>query len=108
MGTEKRDAYTLAVAAQLRAEIAAAGLSVVAASKRSGIPRGTLVRYLDGTREIPVSVMYRIAHALGLDVSTVAGRADDRFEVAMSQADVMLAARDSDDDAEAEAQTEEA
>lgn len=109
MGTEKRDAYTLAVAAQLRAEIAAAGLSVVGAAKKSGVPRGTLVRYLDGTREIPVSVMYRLALALGVDVPTLIERADDRFGTsALSEADYTLAARDDDDDAEAEAQQEEA
>lgn len=107
MDTEKRNAFTLAVAAQLRAEISAAGLSVAEAARRSNVPRGSLVRYLDGTRELPVSVMYQMADTLGISVPVFVTRADERCRTAMSQADYMLAARDANDDAEAEAQIEE-
>ncbi|GLU91302.1 helix-turn-helix transcriptional regulator [Agromyces sp. NBRC 114283] len=60
------DKYVVAAAAELRAAQARAQLTDTALAERSGIPTVTLRRYLKGTRDTPVSALFKIADALGI------------------------------------------
>jgi len=68
-----------ALAAQLRAERAAAGLTIDQLSEASGVPKQTLMRYLKGTRDIPMSTFYALAEGLGLPAETILARAEGRY-----------------------------
>ena len=72
--------FNAAVGAQMRAEIAAHGYSVKGAADAMGIARGVLIRYLDGERNIPISVVARLADMLGMPMTTLVRRAEDRAE----------------------------
>jgi transcriptional regulator with XRE-family HTH domain len=69
-----------AVAAQIRAELAAAGLTVTAAVKLTGIPRPTIDRYLKGERDIPLAKLMTIARALDIDAHVILRRASERMD----------------------------
>lgn len=71
--------YGQAVAQQLRAEIAAAGLHVTTITKRGGIPRSTLTRLLAGEWPLTVATMYRICAAIPIDPHVLLERAALRF-----------------------------
>lgn len=43
------------------------GMTLVELSEKSGIPRGSLYRYIDGDRDVKLSALEAIATALGLD-----------------------------------------
>lgn len=68
-----------ALSAQLRAEKAAAQLSLDELAEKSGVPRPTLQRYIAGERDIPSSRLDHIAHALGLTTSDLVARAEERI-----------------------------
>jgi len=74
------DAYNAAVGAQMKAEIYGAGLNIKTASGKTGINYRTLIRYIDGERNIPIPVVFQIADATGLDARTIVGRAQERLE----------------------------
>lgn len=113
-----------ATAKAIAAERAIAGLTVRELSEKAGIPLSTLMRILGAEREIKVTQVDRLAHAFGIYPHEIIERAEAilgrqalppaqvtvlrSVPASMSEADVMLAARDADDDAEAEAQTEDA
>jgi len=78
MDTESAEAFNTAIGAQMRAEIAAHGYTVKGAAEAMGISRGVLIRYLDGERNIPISVAARLADLFGLPLSTLVQRAEDR------------------------------
>jgi len=67
-----------AVAAQLRAEISAAQMTVADVVRLSGISRPSMDRYLKGDRDIPMTVLYRIASILRVQPSTILQRAEQR------------------------------
>ena len=58
------DAFAKALGAQMRAEIAAAGLSARAVAHRAGMQPVVLGRYLNGERDMPVSVLARVLNAI--------------------------------------------
>jgi transcriptional regulator with XRE-family HTH domain len=64
-------AFTQAVAAELRAERSRLRVSYPDLAEASGIPRNTLLRYLNGQRDIPLPAFGRIARALELDAGQV-------------------------------------
>jgi len=66
------------VAAQLRAEISAAQMTVADVARLSGIPRPSMDRYLKGKRDIPMTILYRIASTLRVQPSTILQRAEQR------------------------------
>ncbi|MGC0144423.1 helix-turn-helix domain-containing protein [Pseudactinotalea sp. Z1732] len=70
--------FNAAVGAQMRAEIAAHGYNVKSAAEAMGIARGVLIRYLEGQRNIPISVAARLADLLEMPLSTLIQRAEDR------------------------------
>ena len=47
------------------------GMSMVELSTKSGIPRGSLYRYLDGDREMRLSDIGAVARVLGVDAGTL-------------------------------------
>lgn len=94
-----------AVAAQLRAARAVARLTMDEVVARTPISKSTLVRYESGARDIPVSAMAMLAATYGTSPRKLMSDAVELVEV--SQGDVTLAARDSDDDDEAATQTDE-
>lgn len=77
MDTSPED-FNIAVGAQMRAEIAAHGYSVKGAAESMGMARGVLIRYLDGERNIPISVAARLADLLDMPMPTLVERAEDR------------------------------
>ncbi|MGZ0067820.1 helix-turn-helix domain-containing protein [Microbacterium arborescens] len=64
-------AFSQAVAAELRAARARLQVSYPALVESTGIPRNTLLRYLNGQRDIPMPAFGRIARALSLNPTQV-------------------------------------
>ena len=71
--------YGQAVAQQLRAEIAAAGLHVTTIVQRGGIPRSTLDRLLKGECHLTVATLCRICATIPIDPHVLIERATLRF-----------------------------
>ncbi|WP_268768733.1 MULTISPECIES: helix-turn-helix domain-containing protein [unclassified Microbacterium] len=71
------DKYVEAAAAELRAAQARARMSDVALAAAAGIPAVTLRRYLKGERDAPLSVLFKIADALGVSAG---GLLDDAMK----------------------------
>lgn len=113
-----------ATAKAIAAERAIADLTVRELSEKSGIPLSTLMRILGAEREIKVTQVDRLAQAFGIYPHEIIERAEAilgrqalppakvtvlrSVPTPMSDLGDTVAARDSDDDAEAEAQTEDA
>lgn len=76
---EQKSAANRALAAEIRAERAAVGLTVKELAVRSGVPYGTLNRLLPGERDISYTQLVRLATALGLDPSELSNRAVRRM-----------------------------
>ena len=74
------DDYTRAVAAQLRAERAAAQMAVRELADASGVTEQSLLRYLNEKRDIPVPVLYQICAGLKVSVHELVRRAELRLE----------------------------
>lgn len=76
-------AFAQAVAAELRAERSRLRVSFPDLAERTGIPRNTLLRYLNGQRDIPMPAFGRIARALGIDagemLDAIQTRLDEQF-----------------------------
>lgn len=61
------------------AERAAAGLTIEQLAVASGIGKRSLIRYLNGEREIPGRALTKIARGLGIPMGTIWRRAEDRI-----------------------------
>lgn len=104
-----------AVAKAIGAERNIAGLTVRKLSEQSKIPLSSLMRVLSAEREIKVNQVADVAAALNLlpheiveHAETILSRSHRTAPVLeLVQPDEMLAARDSNDDEEAEAQQRE-
>lgn len=76
----KESELSLAIAAQLRAERAVAGLTIdELASRTVGVGRGTLLKVLNGQVTADVSQLDAICRALGIKVIDVFLRAEERL-----------------------------
>jgi transcriptional regulator with XRE-family HTH domain len=71
--------FAQTVAAQVRAEIAAAGTTVAGVARATGINRETLDRWVKGERAMTIATLYRVAAAVGVDPHTIVERAEERF-----------------------------
>ena len=80
MVTDFGRAYAAALAAELRAERAARGLTLAQLADQLGMSRVVLGRYLNGIRDLPVSTFADIAAALGAQPGVLLDRARDRME----------------------------
>lgn len=65
------DEYVEAAAGALRAAQARAQMTDLALAEKAGIPAVTLRRYLKGTRDTPVSALFKIAAALGVSAGAL-------------------------------------
>lgn len=79
MGTYGHDIQS-ATAIQIKVELAERGWKQPDLAQRSGMPRTTLYRYLNGERDIPLPALAEIAEALGLTYMDLAARAQRRLE----------------------------
>lgn len=76
---EAGEAFSQAVAAQVRAEIAAQGLTASEVARRIRTERTVLYRWLKAERPLTVTNLYRIAEAIGVGTVTLVERAEARF-----------------------------
>jgi transcriptional regulator with XRE-family HTH domain len=67
-----------AVMAQVRAEAAAAGVSIGRLAVLASVTRSSLDLYLKGKRQMPMDVLYRIAAVVGVGPATILDRAAQR------------------------------
>jgi transcriptional regulator with XRE-family HTH domain len=74
----RRQLEVEALGKTIRAERGAAGLSLEALGERVGIHRNTLHNYEKGAKEITFGTLVDIADALGLDVTDLTRRAEER------------------------------
>ncbi|WP_373459519.1 helix-turn-helix domain-containing protein [Microbacterium sp. SORGH_AS_0862] len=70
--------FNAAVAAELRGERGAQQITVEALAEKAGMVKGTLLRYLNGKRDIPVPALAEICQALGVDPGDVLDKASAR------------------------------
>lgn len=64
-----------AVVRQIKAERAAAGLSMSELARRSGLGESSIVRYLTFKRDVTMDSLDKIARGLGMDWQTLVERA---------------------------------
>ena len=76
---EQKTAANQALAAEIRAERAAVGITVRELALRSGVPYGTLNRILPGERDISFGQLTQIAGGLGVSPSELSDRAIRRM-----------------------------
>lgn len=79
MGTYGDDIQS-AMVVQIKVELAERGWKQPDLAERSGIPRTTLHRYLNGERDIPLPAFAEIAGALDLSYVELAVRAQRRLD----------------------------
>lgn len=77
---ERALAVNAAVARAIAAETAAQGMSVPELAERAGMVYGTLNNYVKHGRVIPLTALYKIADALGMDVQTLWTKAMERLD----------------------------
>ena len=77
----RADRFNAALGKQIRAEIAAAGMSISSVARDMDIARSALDNYVTGKRAIPVPVAYRIGEIVGLDAQVIVQRAQERFDL---------------------------
>jgi len=85
---EEAARFAQTVAAQVRAEIAAASQTVAGLARATGINRETLDRWVKGERDLSVPTLYRIAVALGVDPHRIIQRAEERFAAGIGPSNV--------------------
>ena len=77
MNAEKeRDPYNTAVAAELSRLVDQTETGMMRLSRLTGIPRGTLHRYLNGTRDIRIAELRKIVTAVDGDIADVLREAE--------------------------------
>jgi len=82
MGSNSRepDGWSRAVAAQIRAERAACGLTQTQVFTRARMPRSTYIRVETGERVGDVIQLSAISRALGIRLVTLIERAEERMQ----------------------------
>lgn len=74
----KHSALSIALADQLRAELAVSKMTTRALAGRSGVPERTLARLLSGERTIDVAQLDMLCRALGVPLALMLERATRR------------------------------
>lgn len=74
------DEFNAAVAAELRGARGASQFTLEELADRSTLSRQTVMRYLNGKREIPLPALYAMCGALGIDPVTLFRRAQERLD----------------------------
>jgi len=88
MSDTDAERFARSVAAQVRAEIAAANTTVAGVARTAGINRETLDRWVKGERALSIPTLYRISVAVGVDPHVIVQRAEERFAAEHPAADV--------------------
>lgn len=70
------EAFSLAVASELRAERARKGITLAELVEGSGIAQSTVQRYLGGKRDIPITALYDMCRVLTVDPRVIFERAE--------------------------------
>ena len=106
--------FTQLLGAELKGAIIARGATAAEASEALGHSEAALSRWLNGKSQLPMRVFENVCEYIEAEPKDLVGRAHHRLlrelgayagpVVELSQADVILAARDADGDAESEAQ----
>ncbi|WP_138944918.1 helix-turn-helix transcriptional regulator [Plantibacter sp. M259] len=78
-----------AVAAELRRQRAARGITIDEVARRAGMVRTTVLRYLNGKRAIPIGALYGLSGALAVEAHRVVAAAEASC-AAMSAANGIL------------------
>jgi transcriptional regulator with XRE-family HTH domain len=86
LNSRKRSALALAVAAQIRAERAAAGMTQQEVQDASGIPKSTHLRLESGERVADVSQLAAFCAAVNVPVAVFMARAEARLETVATPA----------------------
>ena len=86
--TNRPGEFVAAVAAQMRAERAAAGLSQRDMWEGSGLARSTYIRLETGERDAGVDQLFRVCEVLGLSPAEFLARAEERMRVAERAANI--------------------
>ena len=66
------------LATELRAQLGIQRATKARLSRDTGISTASLSRYFNGTRDVPVAQLDRLAHALGVPASVIVQRAEQR------------------------------
>jgi transcriptional regulator with XRE-family HTH domain len=74
-------AFNLAVAAELRAERARTKQTVASVVDATGLSKASVLRYLDGERDIPTTAFVAICRALGVSPTVLFERAEHAVEL---------------------------
>ena len=74
------DAFSQAVAAELRAERGRRQMTLAALVQASGLSKSGLLNYLNGARDIPVPALVDLCAALGVDPRVIFERAQDSLK----------------------------
>ncbi|CEG99584.1 helix-turn-helix domain-containing protein [Propionibacterium freudenreichii] len=76
----QRDAIRAAIAAQLRAERAAKGLTQIETARLAGVSESTIIRVEQGKRDLPVALLFELARVLDFDPAAFMDAAQARFQ----------------------------
>ncbi|AOT24323.1 helix-turn-helix domain-containing protein [Propionibacterium phage B22] len=76
----KRDAIRAAIAAQLRAERAAKGLTQVETARLAGVSESTIIRIEQGKRDLPVALLFELARVLDFEPGVFMDAAQARYQ----------------------------
>jgi transcriptional regulator with XRE-family HTH domain len=74
-----RDPFNTAVAAVLNDLYVADGSQMTRVTQQMGVSKNTLLRYLDGERDIRVAELRKLAAALNTEVRTILAEAERRL-----------------------------
>lgn len=77
---DREQAFTNALAAELRGEMAAQGVTLDEMAERIGSSKSSVYRYLKGTRELPMPAYYAMTSTLGVSPADIMGAAVRRME----------------------------
>lgn len=80
LGPVEKGTHNLALAAEIRAERAASGLTQMQLAEKSGINYETLKFVLKGTRPINVTQIVQLSRAFGIEPAVLVERAMARAE----------------------------
>lgn len=78
MNRTETDRLVQGLAATLRAERAAHNLTLEQVAEQSGLSRSTVIRLMDGTREVTVSALARLAQVYGVEPADLLREAERR------------------------------
>lgn len=71
--------YVQALASAVRAEAGAQRMSLAELARRCYVEKSTFMRYVNGKREFPLSVLWRVSYELDLSLDELTKRALERM-----------------------------